>query len=274
MKFLVGLIMRPINWILSFIFGIVAFILMIFVVLALTFNYWMPTVAPWLLKSDSGYKLSIDKSRSNVFTLNFNFDGVSIHNSDQFPVPDFIQIDRFSTDLMLLSLLRQTVVVENFVLDIPQVTYIKNADGTVNVTEFLSDILGEKKSPNESPKRAGKTAKPLQHVVFEKFYLRLGRVVMMDYTANPVKISEFKINYDIALQNIPADQLLKKITADLKSKGVGFLMQAVLSSLIRLPNLSDISSGIMKANGMAIDSIHGVSGAGKDFIGKVKSIFK
>lgn len=274
MKFLLMLIMKPINWVLSFIFGIIAFFIMLFVIFALTFNFWIPKVAPWIVSTDSGFHLNIGESKSNIFTLNFNFYDLSIKNNDAFPYPDFIKMDRFSLDFLLFSLLTQKVVVEDFILDIPQVVYVKNADGQNNVSSFLSEVFTDKKGimdkkpADESDKKSGQT------IYFEHFALRLGKVVMMDYSQNPVKIDEYNLNYFIEFNNTYADKVLSKITNDLKSRGVLFLMQAVLNSLTDISLLNNVSSTVMKANGMATDAVNKTLDVGKDAIDKFKKIFK
>jgi hypothetical protein len=258
--------MKPINWVFSFLFGIVAFVLLLFVAVALTFNLWFPTVAPWLLRNQSDFALSIGKSQSNVFTMNFHFRDVGIRNGDAYPVPQFVDIDRFRADLLLLSLATKKVVVENFTLHVPRITYVKNGEGKSNLSEFLSEISGggsrgEKAEGRKSPRR----------VFFQNFDLRIGRVVLMDYGANPVRVQEIPLDYSIQLSNMDADALLRRVTNDLKAEGASFLMHSVLNSLVQMPGFSSTIAPVMKATGVVREDIRS---SGRNFLQKLRAKFK
>jgi hypothetical protein len=263
--------MKPINWVFSFISGILALIILLFLAVALTFNHWVPHVAPWLL-GPSGFELQVGKSQSNVFTMRLDFRNLAIRNGEDFPVPQFLEVEQFRTDLLLLSLLTKKVVVEDFTLHIPRLTYVKNGDGQVNVGEFLRAVLPSSKKSGEKEKKASKTAS--RKIVFQNFDFSMGTVVLMDYTANPVKVMEIPVNYSFHSQNVDADTLLKKITGDLRARGVIFLMESLLHSLVHLPDFSPIIQPILKVNGLALEGIGDGVRSGKNFFQKVKAKFR
>jgi uncharacterized protein involved in outer membrane biogenesis len=231
MNVFLEILMKPINWICSFIFGIIAFLLLVFATVALSINLWLPRLAPLLVRNDSGFRLKIGQSESNVFTLNFNLYDVALENNGHYPVSKFVELKQLSTDLLLFSLFKKQVTVENFVLDLPQVTYVKNESGDVNVEEFIKSFLGKRKKSRARVKEPEKAQKLDREVYFDHFLLHIGKIVIMDYTVDPVKVSEIRLDYTLEMENVSAKLLEKKLTADLRSRGALFLMQSVLNSV-------------------------------------------
>ncbi|MDR2340920.1 MAG: hypothetical protein LBD72_01120 [Puniceicoccales bacterium] len=237
------ILMKPVNWVCSFIFGIIAFLLLVFATVALSINLWFPRLAPFLLKNDSGFRLKIGESESNVFTLNFNFYDVVLENNGRYPVSKFIELKQFSTDLLLFSLLKKQVTVENFVLDLPQMTYVKNESGDVNIEEFLKNFFGGQKKSKTQVKATEKTQKLDREFYFDHFRLHIGKIVVMDYTVDPVKVGEIHLDYTLEMENISAKLLVKRLMSDLRSRGGLFLMQSVFNS-INLPLMPEQISGV------------------------------
>jgi uncharacterized protein involved in outer membrane biogenesis len=223
--------MKPINWVCSFVFSIIAFLLLVFATVALSINLWLPRLAPLLVRNDSGFRLKIGESESNVFTLNFNFFDVILENNGHYPVSKFVDLKQFSTDLLFFSLFKKQVTVENFVLDLPQMTYVKSESGDVNVEEFLRSFFGKGKKSRVRAKEQEKAQRLDREFYFDHFLLHIGKIVVMDYTADPVKVSEIRLDYTLEMENVSAKLLEKKLLADLRSRGALFLMQSVFNSV-------------------------------------------
>ncbi|MDR1456999.1 MAG: hypothetical protein LBI34_03035 [Puniceicoccales bacterium] len=221
--------MKPINWVCNFIFGIIAFLLVVFATVAFSINLWLPRLAPFLVRNDSGFRLKIGQSESNVFTLNFNLYDVALENNGHYPVSKFVELKQFSTDLLLFSLFKKQITVEDFVLDLPQVTYVKNENGDVNVEEFLKSFSGKHRNSRARPKENGQEMD--RELYFDHFLLHIGKVIMMDYTVDPVKVSEIRLDYTLEMENASSKLLVKKLTSDLRSRGALFLMQSVFNSI-------------------------------------------
>jgi uncharacterized protein involved in outer membrane biogenesis len=231
MNVFLAILMKPINWVCSFIFGIIAFLLVVFATVALSINLWLPRLAPLLVRNDSGFRLKIGESESNVFTLNFNLYDVALENNGHYPVSKFVELKQFSTDLLLFSLFKKQITVENFVLDLPQVTYVKNESGDVNVEEFLKSFSGNRKKSKTRAKEVEKAQKSDREFYFDHFLLRIGRIIVMDYSVDPVAVSEIHLDYTLEMENVSAQLLEKKLMADLRSRGALFLMQSVFNSV-------------------------------------------
>jgi uncharacterized protein involved in outer membrane biogenesis len=195
-----------------------------------------------------------------VFTLNFNFYDVTLNNGSKFPVPNFAKIDRFSADLLLLSAFSKRIVVENFILDVPQLTYIRTADGHNNLTAFLDGIRSRCGFSSEKLKNSQheKNKTPRARTIFFKhFELSIGKVISMDFSASaePSKVRETVLNYKFVADGIEVGELLSDLIAGLKSRGALFIMQAVMDSIDQLPVLSSIAMPILKANDAAIRAV-------------------
>lgn len=273
MKLLLYIIMKPISLIFNFLFGIIAFFAMIFLILALTFNHWIPWMTPYFLRTHSGFQVKMDKSDSNVFTLNFRFYDLQINNGENFPMADFLKIRQFNGDFLVFSLLTSKTIVENFVLDIPELTYVKNARGEVNLASFLGDLFGEKLSLKDGPATGdGQKKSPHRRIFFRHVQLNLGRLRMMDYTSNPVRIIDQKLNYELSMDDVYADQLLDRLAADLKARGLVIVMNSILNSLLKSESFADISRSLLRNGGGR--SVERATDRGKEFLERVKAIFK
>ncbi|MDR2030477.1 MAG: hypothetical protein LBP65_03375 [Puniceicoccales bacterium] len=247
MNFLVGIFFKPFQWVFSFLFGIITFIIIVLAAVALTFNHWSPKVVPLLLGGGSDFTVSIGRSHSNVFTMNFNFYDVAIQGGSLYPVSTLAQIDRLGADLLFLSLLTKKVVVENFVLDVPQITCVRDGDGNVNIADFLSSLFGQRERATK-PGVGKKPAKPRQ-IFFRHVEIRVGRVALMDFTEQPAKVREFALNYSYEADNVDAETLFKRLSSDLNARGAGLLMQSVLRSLANLPDLATVANDILQSDG-------------------------
>jgi hypothetical protein len=238
---------------------------MILVAVGLTFNFWFPKVLPYVVGSEN-FGVEIGKSKSNLFTLNFNFYDVTLNGGIKFPVTNFAKIDRFSADLLLLSVFAKRVVVENFVLDIPQLTYVRMADGSNNLTSFLDEIrrrcgIGDvAKSASSHRGTHHRQSKPprARTIVFRHFELSIGKVVAMDFSPNsePSKVREITMDYKFSADGIEFGELISNLVAGLKSHGAFFIMQAVMDSIDQIPLLSSIAMPLLKINGAAIDVVN------------------
>ncbi|MDR0678720.1 MAG: hypothetical protein LBF24_00500 [Puniceicoccales bacterium] len=269
MGMLLNLIIKPFCWVFNFFFGILAFLVLLLIAAGLTFNFWFPKIAPYVSIGDGAFALEVGKSKSNIFTANFNFHDVTVSNGKRFPIPNFIHADRASLDLLLLSIFSKRILVEKFVLEIPQLTYVRTADGRDNLTEFLNSF-------SDSDWSAGRTgvvsqAPRTKTIFFRHFELAIGKVISMDFGANsePSKVRELVLNYRFRADDIELGELLRRLIADFKNQGVSFLMQAVMDSLSRLPGISTIVVPIIKANGAAADILSkGVGNPGKQKKGR------
>ena len=260
MNFLLSILLKLFALLFNFIYGILAFFIMLLVAIGLTFNFWFPKIVPYVIGSGETFAMEMGKSKSNVFTLNFNFYDVTLKNGSKFPVPNFAKIDRFSADLLLLSVFSKRIVVENFILDVPQLTYIRTADGHNNLTAFLDGVrsrcgLGDGKLKTSS-RDGGKTPR-VRTVFFKHFELSIGKVISMDFSssAEPSKVRETTLNYKFIADGIEVGELLSDLIAGLKSSGALFIMQAVMDSIDQLPVLSSIAMPFLKANDTAIRAV-------------------
>lgn len=274
MKLFFYIIMKPFSLLFNFLFGIIAFFAMIFIILALTFNHWIPFMTPYFFRTHSGFQAKMEKSASNIFTLNFRFYDLQVNNGENFPMADFLKIKQFNGDFLVFSLLTHKTIVENFVLDIPELTYVRNGKGEVNLANFLGDIFGEKFSTKgDAPRDSEEERRPAKkRIFFRHVQLNLGRLRMMDYTVNPVRIIDQKLNYELSMDDVYADQLLDRLASDLKSRGLLIVMNTILNSLLKSESFADISRSLLRNGGGR--SVERATDKGKEFLEKVKAIFK
>lgn len=276
MKFLFSLFLKPISWIFGFLLSIVAFVVMISLALALTFNYWIPTLSPFLIKTSSGFRGRVGKSQSNVFTLRFDFFDIDGTNSDKFPASNFFKINRLAAHLSPLSFFTKRVVVHDLTLDLPEITYVKNDRGEVNIQQFLGDFLASKKPYycDWPPKtEQGKTNNG-KRIFFRQVNLRVGHLVLMDYSRGPLKVSEVKLNYEITLTDVYGDQIVDRLMKDLSSRGLRAVVNGLVDGLKQDQKVGPLVNNFLKRNDLGETLMNKAKGHGKGLQEKLKNLFK
>ncbi|MDR1438352.1 MAG: hypothetical protein LBI69_04845 [Puniceicoccales bacterium] len=219
------------------------------------------------VKSDSGFRLNIGRSESNIFTLNFNFYDIAIENGSHFSVPQFLTINRFTMDFLLSSLVTKKITIEDLSLDIPSLTHVRNASGKSNIGEFLSETMTRKKSQAPSRKKS-------KEVFIRHFQCKIGKIITMDYGASPVKINEINLNYSVEMRDVSAEMLLRKLTSDLRTRGGFALIQSVLGAMVDVPCLEEAARAAMRANGIGQDGNSSkIIETGKGLWYRIKSAF-
>jgi hypothetical protein len=260
------IVMKPINWVCSFIFGVIAFLILLVGVLAWTFNFWIPRVAPVFFRGYGDFAFHMARSESNLFTMNFNFYDIAVRNGSSFPIPDFVYVEQFSADVILRSLFTKHVTVENFVVDIPRLTYVKCADGRDNLSEFLRVLSG--KSAEKG--KAGKN----KEFFFRHVEFSFGKVTLVDFAARAERTREIILNYHFSADDVMLHDLVARVGADLKARGAYFLMQAIFGPLNRIPGFANIIGAIPAAGEFATDTLERGLDVGKNFLRKVREILQ
>jgi hypothetical protein len=72
----------------------------------------------------------------------------------------------------------------------------------------------------------------------------------MDFSEQPARIREIALNYTYEADDVDAEALLRRVTADLRARGAGLLVQSLLNSFANWADLSSISGDILRTGGL------------------------
>lgn len=263
-------------WPLRLIGAIFAKILVISIILLIfllgTGNFWLPKVTELFLRAKSGFNVSIYESDGSLFSANIDFKGLLIENPrDVFSDRNFISFNECAVDIDMNSIFSDTFVVERMVLDIDDITIVKNVDGSSNVSLFIKNITSEKNSGSKSSRDLTVTDEKKSRYngfVVQEVLIKLGTVHIIDELPVPVERKVYTINYEKELKNVQSlDEIQAVITRDLSRYGVELLLESVTKSIFNLP-------GLRHGHHAAKGGVRGVTAGAKGIFNGIKSIFQ
>ena len=126
--------------------GILAKLLAAFVVfLAVATLGWMlllPAIATKVLQTRTQFGVTVQSLSVNPFTGTVHLRGLAIENPPTFPTPDFVQVREFRATAGIFTLLGDRPVIDEAVVDVAQVTLVKNQAGVRNAALFQERLAG------------------------------------------------------------------------------------------------------------------------------------
>jgi uncharacterized protein involved in outer membrane biogenesis len=239
----------------------------ILIVILASGNYWLPHIIRWQIRSKTGFRAHIDSSLGSLFRGYFHFRDFDILNpKNKFDSSEFVSIRELSADVSIKSLFTGVIALDKIVLDVNNVTLVKNADGVCNYQIFARGMPSNS-TPAESISRenAPKFRKRKANTKSMAKKIRLGEVVFVlksvkiidESGINPVK--EYALNYRRKFTDIEdVDTVIKSLTSDLNKYGVSILVQSAFNSILHLPGVNQVTEGITTIKDVSKETIHGV----------------
>jgi hypothetical protein len=142
--------------------------------------------------------------------------GFRMYNPPGFPKEILVDIPEIRVDLDVHALLKKKLHLKKVILDLNEVTVIRNKEGKLNVDSLKVAQAGEKKGPAKAEKPTEQM--PLQ---IDELYLNLGRVISKDYSkGEPPKIEAYELNLkNKTFKNITSAQQLVTLILSESLKG-------------------------------------------------------
>jgi hypothetical protein len=126
--------------------GLLARLLVAFVVfLAVVALGWMlllPVVVTSLLRNRTQFGVTVQSLSVNPFGATVHLRGLIIENPATFPTPDFVQVREFRATGGIFALFSDRPAIDEAVVDIAQVTLVKNQAGQRNAALFQERLAG------------------------------------------------------------------------------------------------------------------------------------
>jgi hypothetical protein len=190
---------------------------------AITWVVVLPSLVVSTLKAKTGFSVRMDELSVNPFTATVHVGGLVVRNPDGWPEPGFVELRRFEADGRVLSLFTDRLEADRVVLDVAQVTLVRNHDGTLNAAVFKDGLAGAAGTGGAgSSPGGGRRGFFIKHLV-----LKFDRLVYADYSGRQPAVK----SYEVALKRDLTDvDSLTKIISPFTGTALG-LVSGTLGNL-------------------------------------------
>ncbi|MDR2436446.1 MAG: hypothetical protein LBD33_04040 [Puniceicoccales bacterium] len=276
---LLKILLSPIFWLLRKLAKVALILVIILAVVLASGNFWLPRLAKWHIRSRSGFEANIGSSRGTLFRGRLDFRDFDVSNpKDTFKTSEFFSFNELVTDVNLKSLLTDTVVVDEIVVDIGNVTLVKNADGVYNCQLFLQNMFGVGQS-NGKEANSASSDKDVSRKKFCK-KLRISRIVfavkavaIIDESTGSTR--EYLLNYRREFSNVDdINAIVKPLMADLGKYGLGIFIQSTLDMALHLPCVEQVTGGLIKVKDVSQGLMEGVGAGLRGIFGGKENLSK
>ncbi|MDR1433018.1 MAG: hypothetical protein LBI61_01590 [Puniceicoccales bacterium] len=273
-------------WLLRIVLKSIAFAVVILFLVLLSGNFWLPKATEVVFGHLSGFRTVIGRSEGSLFRGRVDFKNFKIKNpKGTFKSENFAVFNRVVADFNMWNLLGKEIVIEEMVIDIADVTAVKNIDRVDNYVLFGENL--KLKAQNLAPATNG-AAKPVaanqdaslkngtkkRSLLVKSLTISLGTVHTVDEMTGMAK--EYKISYSKEFTNVTNfSKLGRQLATDLGKFGLGFVADSIISSVITLPESA--VGGVIKLKDVSVGAVNGLGNAagnvGSSVGSGVKAIF-
>ena len=149
----------------------------------------LPGRAASTIRSKTGFAVQVDQLAVNPFTGNVALRGLVLKNPAGWPETGFVDLREFRADVSLLSLLGHRFIADEIVVDLAQLTLVKNQQGTLNAVAFKEGLEGR---DTGTPGKAA--ASPRREFLIRHLVLRFDKLVYSDHSGRTPNIREYNLN--------------------------------------------------------------------------------
>ena len=215
----------------------------------------LPGLVAATIRSRTGFAVQIDQLSVNLFTAKVRLGGLVLKNPDGWPEAGFVDLRQFKADVELIPLLGDKLVADEVVVDLPQLTLVRNKDGVLNAMAFKNGLDG-KPEAGSPPAETG-TKKAPQFLI-RHLALKFDKLVYADYSGRSPVVKNYNLNLSRDLTDVDS---VTKIVSPFTGAVLGVMSDA-LGRLFRMP-----------PNAL-LESVAPLQAAGKKTGETLKSIFQ
>ncbi|WP_438481876.1 DUF748 domain-containing protein [Oleiharenicola lentus] len=220
------------------------------VVSVIVWTLFLPRIVASTIHSKTGFSVQVDDLSVNPFTAKVSISGLVLKNPEGWPSAEFIELRTFRANADLFSLFGDRLVADEVVLDLPQLTLVRNKDGVLNAMAFGDGFKGEES--------ASKEKKPAQQFLIKHLSLKFGKLVYADYSKSAKgDIREYNVELARELENVDS---IAKIIDPFKGTMVMGLITDPFKGLFKnspelLKQLASPIQDVGKATGEALKGL-------------------
>ena len=205
---------------------LVVFLIIFGAVVVAAWIFFMPLLLTSTLKKRTGFDVVVRKLVLNPFSAEVTVDGMVVDNPSTFPRRDYLRIRAFHAKAPLRTLWSDAPDIEYVRLDIEQIAYVRNREGTLNASLFNDRLFpvpvaptpeptpppkyGELRKPTPTPPPLPDRPSPKQsNFRIQRLELKVDRVVTDDYASKEPVHREFDLAINQTFFNVTdAKQIL------------------------------------------------------------------
>jgi len=193
----------------------------LFALVALAWMAFLPAIVEHELQAYTGFDVRIQVLAVNPLTGHAVVRGLIVHNPEGYPIPDFIELRGLEAEIETFSVVfGDRLVIDSLDLDAAKLAVIRRHDGRTNFGDFISSY--RRRSPGADPGAKPPPETPARRYLIKKLRLRLGQLVIADYTGNKADVRTYSFNIDHSYSNVsdPRQLLVPDVIHTLYSFGL------------------------------------------------------
>jgi uncharacterized protein involved in outer membrane biogenesis len=215
------------------------------ILLALGAVLWV-TLLPELVVSTihrkTGFAVKVDGLSVNPFTGVAEIKGLVLNNPAGWPAEGFVDLREFRVAVNLFSLWSDRFVAREVVVDLPQITLVKNQQGVLNATAFRNGFTGRGEAGQ--PNQGGTGTK--QGFLIRHLVLKFGKLVYADYSGRKPVIKEYNLNLNQDMRDVDS---VAKIISPLTGSALGLVSGTIGGLFKGSPDLLKDTTGVIQEAG-------------------------
>ncbi len=180
----------------------------------------LPSLVASRIHDKTGFAVSVDRLSVNPFTAKVAVTGLVVKNPPGWPVEDFVDLREFRAEAEPLSLLSSRFVADEVVVDLPQITLVRNQQGVLNATVFQDGFTGGKAAgqPGQPGQGGSKREFLIRHLV-----LKVGKLVYADHSGRRPVVKEYNLDLNRDMRDVDS---VTKIISPLTGSALGLVSGA------------------------------------------------
>lgn len=197
------------------------FLGVVFALAALAWMAFLPAIAEHELRAYTGFDVRIKVLAVNPLTGHAVVRGFVVHNPEGYPLPDFIELQGLDAEIETFSIVfGDRLVIDSLDLDAAKLAVVRRHDGMTNFGAFIAAY--KRRSPEAGPGSAPPPETPARRYLIKRLHLRLGQLVIADYTGNKSDVRTYSFNIDHTYSNVsdPRQLLVPDVVHTLYSFGL------------------------------------------------------
>ncbi|MDI1320021.1 MAG: hypothetical protein PSW75_07495 [bacterium] len=199
---------------------------LLLVVCSILWVVLLPTIVASTIRSRTGFAVQVEKLSVNPFLANARISGLVLKNPDGWPEAAFVNLRQFQADVDLLPLLGDKFMADEILVDIAQLTLVRNQDGVLNAMAFKDGLTGGHEAGSTPTGNAKAATFLIRHLV-----LKFDKLVYADYSGRRPVVKDYDLNIQRDLTNVDS---VAKIVSPFAGATLGVMSDAV-GRLFKVP---------------------------------------
>ena len=229
------------SWLLSLFVGLFILIVILGIGAIWAGNSYAPTFIANQVENFTDFQLTIRDPYMRMQSGEVDFQGVVLKNPEDYPQPDFIDVNQLAVKVELSSVFTDTIVVDHADLDINNVALVVKKDKTSNAINFVDNLPVSGGDTGSKPKKKKKSepkeaAGPGKSFLIKRLTVKLGTVEIADYSSMTAVKEKAKINYERTFENVDDLQdVVGPLVTDLQARGMTLFAKYFAAQVLSQP---------------------------------------